>query len=41
MNEKPAPAMVDVQNLADTRQIAINRVGIKAIRQQALFTERL
>ena len=30
MNEKPAPAMVDVQNLADTRQIAINRVGIEA-----------
>ncbi len=27
-----ATPMIDVQNLADTRQIAINRVGIKAIR---------
>ena len=35
MNAPQAPipnAMVDVQNLADTRQIAINRVGIKSIR---------
>ena len=36
MNAPQAPqipnAMIDVQNLADTRQIAINRVGIKSIR---------
>ncbi|MDR1708946.1 MAG: GTP cyclohydrolase, FolE2/MptA family, partial [Candidatus Accumulibacter sp.] len=33
MNEKPNPAgMADVQSLADTRRIAINRVGIKAFR---------
>ena len=40
MNEKPAPAMVDVQNLADTRQIAINRVGIKAIRHPVKVLDR-
>ena len=40
MNVKQAPAMVDVQNLADTRQIAINRVGIKAIRHPVKVLDR-
>ena len=37
----PTPsAMVDVQNLADTRQIAINRVGIKSIRHPVKVRDR-
>jgi len=36
----PAAAMADVQNLADTRQIAINRVGIKAIRHPVKVLDR-
>jgi len=37
----PAPvAMVDVQNLADTRRIAINRVGIKSIRHPVKVLDR-
>ncbi len=36
----PVAAMVDVQNLADTRQIAINRVGIKAIRHPVKVLDR-
>ena len=35
--EKP---MADVQNLADTRQIAINRVGIKSIRHPVRVLDR-
>ena len=35
-----ASTMVDVQNLADTRQIAINRVGIKAIRHPVRVLDR-
>ena len=34
------PAMVDVQNSADTRQIAINRVGIKSIRHPVKVIDR-
>ena len=35
-----APAMADVQNSADTRQIAINRVGIKSIRHPVKVLDR-
>ncbi|HQO28028.1 MAG TPA: GTP cyclohydrolase, FolE2/MptA family, partial [Accumulibacter sp.] len=31
-NRPPVSMMIDVQGSADTRQIAINQVGIKAIR---------
>ena len=34
------PAMADVQNLADTRHIAINRVGIKSIRHPVKVLDR-
>ncbi len=34
------PAMVDVQGSADTRRIAINKVGIKAIRHPVRIAER-
>jgi GTP cyclohydrolase I len=37
--QSPA-AMVDVQSLADTRRIAINRVGIKAIRHPVKILDR-
>jgi len=40
---QPAPAglaMADVQNSADTRQIAINRVGIKSIRHPVKVLDR-
>jgi GTP cyclohydrolase I len=41
MNEKPNPAgMADVQSLADTRRIAINRVGIKAFRHPVKVLDR-
>jgi GTP cyclohydrolase IB len=36
---KPAP-MADVQSSADTRQLAINKVGIKAIRHPVKIAER-
>ena len=35
-----APVMADVQNSADTRQIAINRVGIKSIRHPIRILDR-
>ena len=38
--QTPAVAMVDVQNLADTRRIAINRVGIKSIRHPVKVLDR-
>ena len=34
------PVIADVQNLADTRQIAINRVGIKSIRHPVRVLDR-
>lgn len=37
---KTTTPMVDVQNLADTRQIAINRVGIKSIRHPVRVLDR-
>ena len=37
---KPAAPMADVQNLADTRHIAINRVGIKSIRHPVKVLDR-
>lgn len=37
--QSPVP-MVDVQNLADTRRIAINRVGIKSIRHPVKVLDR-
>jgi len=44
MNAPHAPkspaTMVDVQNLADTRRIAINRVGIKSIRHPVRVLDR-
>ena len=36
----PPVSMADVQNLADTRQIAINRVGIKSIRHPVKVLDR-
>lgn len=41
LKNKPASApMADVQNLADTRQIAINRVGIKSMRHPVKVLDR-
>ena len=41
MKEKhPAAAMEDVQGLADTRRLAINRVGIKSIRHPVKVLDR-
>ena len=41
MSKEPnAPAMADVQGLSDTRRIAINRVGIKAIRHPVAVLDR-
>src|ERR1035437_1161615 len=41
MNAPQNPvSMVDVQNLADTRKIAINRVGIKSIRHPVKVLDR-
>ncbi|MBP8163576.1 MAG: GTP cyclohydrolase I FolE2, partial [Propionivibrio sp.] len=44
MNAPQAPqqpaSMADVQSSADTRQIAINRVGIKAIRHPVRVLDR-
>ena len=41
MNDRHnAPTMVDVQGLEDTRQIAINRVGIKSIRHPVKILDR-
>lgn len=40
MNAINTPAMEDVQNFADTRQIAINRVGIKSIRHPVKVRDR-
>ena len=37
---KNTPSMADVQNSADTRQIAINRVGIKSIRHPVKVLDR-
>lgn len=39
-NRQHAPGMEDVQGLADTRRIAINRVGIKAIRHPVKVLDR-
>ena len=38
--KQSSTAMVDVQSLADTRRIAINRVGIKAIRHPVKILDR-
>ena len=38
--KQSSAAMVDVQSLADTRRIAINRVGIKAIRHPVKILDR-
>ena len=41
MNDQHTPAkMEDVQGLADTRRIAINRVGIKSIRHPVKILDR-
>ncbi len=39
-NMQTPTAMVDVQGLADTRRIAINRVGIKSIRHPVKVLDR-
>ena len=39
-NKPKASGIADVQNLADTRQIAINRVGIKSIRHPVKILDR-
>ena len=39
-NRQAPASMEDVQNLADTRQIAINRVGIKSIRHPVKVLDR-
>jgi GTP cyclohydrolase I len=39
-NKQDAAAMADVQGLADTRRIAINRVGIKSIRHPVEVLDR-
>ncbi|MDR0441514.1 MAG: GTP cyclohydrolase FolE2 [Candidatus Accumulibacter sp.] len=38
--QQNVPAMADVQGLSDTRRIAINRVGIKAIRHPVAVLDR-
>ena len=40
MNAPHTPAMADVQSSADTRQIAINRVGIKSIRHPVKVADK-
>ncbi len=40
MSDKPLSAIADVQNSADTRQITINKVGIKDIRHPVKVADR-
>lgn len=40
MSDSQTPAIADVQNLADTRQITINKVGIKDIRHPVKVADR-
>ena len=40
MSTKPADAIADVQNSEDTRQIAINKVGIKDVRHPVKVMDR-
>ena len=40
MNSAPACAIPDVQNSADTRQLAINKVGIKGIRHPVMVKDK-
>ncbi|HEX5337906.1 MAG TPA: GTP cyclohydrolase, FolE2/MptA family, partial [Gallionella sp.] len=40
MTTPVSPSIPDVQNSADTRQLAINRVGIKGIRHPVMVKDK-